>query len=143
MRNHQFGGLVPFVQIVDDLLTRTFHDVSGGQVMKFTTPGMNVADLEKELVLEVAAPGLEKKDFKIQVEDDMLVISADKKQETAEQNDRYSRKEFSFQSFKRAYRLPSNVDAGSITAQYENGILTIHVPKVIEINKNVKQIEVQ
>jgi HSP20 family protein len=111
--------------------------------MKSTTPGMNVADLEKELVLEVAAPGLEKKDFKIQVEDDMLVISADKKQESAEQNDRYSRKEFSFQSFKRGYRLPSNVDAGSITALYENGILTIHVPKVIEINKNVKQIEVQ
>lgn len=143
MRNHQFGSLVPFVQIVDDLLTRTFHDASGGQVMKSTTPGMNVADLEKELVLEVAAPGLEKKDFKIQVEDDMLVISADKKQESAEQNDRYSRKEFSFQSFKRGYRLPSNVDAGSITALYENGILTIHVPKVIEINKNVKQIEVQ
>jgi HSP20 family protein len=143
MRNNQFNSLVPFVQIVDDLLTKTFHDVSGGQLFKYNTPALNVLDLEKEVKLEVAAPGLEKGDFKINVENNYLIISADKKQETTENKENYSRKEFSYHSFKRMYELPENTNGEGITAKYENGILNISIPKVIPAAKQVKTIEIK
>lgn len=78
MRHNQFKNLVPFAQIVDDLLSKTMHDYAGGQIWKHNTPGLNVADTDQEIVLELAAPGLEKSDFKIQIEDHFLVISVDK-----------------------------------------------------------------
>lgn len=143
MRSNQFNSFGPFVQIVDELLTKTLHDVTGGQLFKHNTPALNVLDLEKEIKLEVAAPGLEKSDFKISVENKMLVISADKKQESTESKENYSRKEFSFNSFKRIYELPENTDDESISAKYENGILSISIQKVVPINKEVKSIEIK
>ena len=143
MRNNQFNSLVPFVQIVDDLLTKTFHDISGGQLFKQDIPAMNVLDLEKEYKLEVAAPGLEKADFKISVENNYLVIAADKKQETTENKENYSRKEFSYHSFKRMFELPENTDGVSISAKYEHGILNISIPKIVPINKDVKSIIIE
>ncbi len=143
MRNNQFNSLVPFVQIVDDLLTKTFHDHSGGQLFKHNTPALNVLDLEKEFKLEVAAPGLEKADFKIKVENNFLEISADKKQEITENKENYARKEFSFHSFKRMFELPENTDGENISAKYENGILSISIPKVVPINKNAKSIVIE
>jgi HSP20 family protein len=143
MRNNQFNSLVPFVQIVDDLLTKTFHDVTGGQLFKYNTPALNVLDQEKEIKLEVAAPGLEKSDFKINVENNYLVISADKKQENTESKENYSRKEFSYHSFKRMYELPENTNGESISAKYDNGILSISIPKTVPVNKTVKTIEIK
>lgn len=143
MKNNQFNSLVPFVQIVDDLLTKTFHDISGGQLFNYHTPALNVMDLEKEIKLEVAAPGLEKSDFKISVENNMLIISADKKQESSDIKNNYSRKEFSYQTFKRMYELPENTDGESISAKYENGILNISIPKIVPIHKNAKSITIE
>jgi HSP20 family protein len=143
MRNNQFNSLVPFVQIVDDLLTNTFHDYSGGQLFKHNTPALNVLDLDNEIRLEVAAPGLEKSDFKISIENNYLVISADKKLEKTENKDNYTRKEFSFQSFKRMYELPDNTNGENISAKYENGILNISIPKAVPVVKNVKSIVIE
>ncbi len=143
MKHNQFNSLVPFVQIVDDLLTKTFHDVTGGQIFNRDMPALNVLDLEKEYRLELAAPGLDKADFKITVENNYLVISADKKQEQAESKEQYSRREFSYQSFKRMYELPENVDMESISAKYENGILNLSIPKAMPIPKNAKTIEIK
>jgi len=141
MRNNQFNALTPFVQIVDDLLTKTFHDYSGGQLLKNNVPGLNVSEFEKEIVLEVAAPGLEKKDFKIEIENNILLISADKKQESTVKNENYLKIEFNYHNFKRMYDLPMNVNLEQIAANYENGILSVRIPK-IEIKKNSKTIEV-
>jgi len=143
MRNNQFNSLVPFVQIVDDLFSKSFHDFSGGQLFRQNAPAINVLDLEKEIRLEVAAPGLEKNDFKINVENNYLVISAEKKQENAESKEHYTRKEFSFQTFKRMYELPENVNGESITARYENGILNISIPKTVPAEKPVKSIVIE
>ncbi len=143
MRSNQFNSLVPFVQIVDDLLTNTFHDYSGGQLFRHNTPALNVLELENEIKLEVAAPGLEKSDFKISVENNYLVISADKKMEKTENNEHYTRKEFSYQSFKRMYELPENTTGENITARYENGILNISIPKAVPAAKIVKSIEIE
>jgi HSP20 family protein len=143
MRNNQFNSFVPFVQIVDDLLTRTFHDFSGGQIFRNNTPAMNVLNLEKEIRLEVAAPGLDKNDFKIQVEQNYLVVSAESKQENTETKEKFSRKEFSYHSFKRMYELPENINGESIAAKYENGILTINIPKAEPVNRAAKTINIE
>lgn len=142
MKNNQMNSLVPFVQIVDDLFSKTFHDFSGGQMFRRELPALNVLDLEKEYRLEVAAPGLDKSDFKISVEDNYLIISADKKQENKETRENYSRKEFSYQSFKRMYELPENTNGESISAKYENGILNVSIPKTIVVPRNAKTIEI-
>lgn len=143
MRNNQFNSLVPFVKIVDDMFSKTFHDYSGGQLFRNDIPAVNVLENENEVRLEIAAPGLEKSDFKISVESNHLVISSDKKEESIEQQEKYTRKEFSFHSFKRMYLLPENTNATSISAKYDNGILSISIPKVVASSKNVKSIDIE
>lgn len=143
MRNNQFNSLVPFVQIVDDLFSKTFHDFSGGQLFKQDVPAMNVLDLDKEFRLELAVPGLDKNDFQIHVENDYLVISADKKEEKSDMRENYSRKEFSYRAFKRMFEIPENADRENITAKYENGILNISLQKITPVQKEVKSITIE
>lgn len=142
MRNN-LNSLVPFAQIVDDLFGKTFGDFSGGSVFKPQVPALNVKNLENEYVLELAAPGLEKSDFNLQLDDNTLSISVEKQKEQSEEKDNFSRKEFSYQSFRRTLALPQNVNAEAIEARYDNGILFVHVPKVMELNKNIKSIQIK
>ena len=106
-------------------------------------PAVNVKETDKNFELEVAAPGMNKKDFKLEVESNVLVISAEKKQEKEDKNDNYSRREFSYESFERRFTLPKDiVDADKIKAKYNDGILHIEVPKVEEKAKLSKVISV-
>lgn len=108
-------------------------------------PSVNIRETPKEFTLEVAAPGLERKDFNIAVENRMLTISSEKeeKKEEKEGEDGYSRKEYSYNSFSRSFSLPENVKEDNIDAKYENGILTVHVPKAKETTaKQVHKIAV-
>jgi len=107
----------------DDLF---FHPVK--QVFN-QNPAVNVRELENAFAIDVAVPGLKKEDFKIELEDGRLSISAELKNETEDKNDRYTRKEFSYQSFRRVFNIPETVDAEGIDANYENGILSINLPK--------------
>jgi HSP20 family protein len=97
-----------------------------------TIPSINVTETPAAYLLEVAAPGLERKDFNIEVENSCLCISAEKKEEKKEKEGDYTRKEFSFNSFSRTFNLPEDVKDGSIDARYENGVLKITVPKAKE-----------
>lgn len=97
-----------------------------------TVPSVNVIESPKEFRLEFAAPGLERKDFKIEVENHCLCISAEKEEEKKETEDDYTRREYSFNSFNRSFTLPENIKEGSIDAYYENGILKVVVPKLKE-----------
>lgn len=97
-------------------------------------PSVNIKETSKEYTLEVAAPGLERKDFNIEVENNTLKISAEKeeKKEEKKESNGYSRKEYSYNSFSRSFFLPENVKEAAIDAKYENGILKVHVPKAKE-----------
>ena len=97
-------------------------------------PSVNIKETPKEYTLEVAAPGLERKDFNIEVENHALKISAEKeeKKEEKKEGNGYSRKEYSYNSFMRSFTLPDNVKEADIDAKYENGILIVHVPKAKE-----------
>ncbi|MDF1867592.1 MAG: Hsp20/alpha crystallin family protein [Saprospiraceae bacterium] len=102
---------------------------------KSSIPAVNIKESDEGFNLELAAPGLGKEDFKLELENDILTISAEKKveKETAEENEnkteKYTRREFSFQSFKRTFTLPETVDISNINANYENGVLLVNLPK--------------
>lgn len=112
-----------------------------GRVMN--VPAVNVAETEKEFSLSMAAPGLEKKDFKIEAIDDLLTISAEHEKEEKELNDRYNCREYNYSSWSRSFTLPENCNANKIDAVYKNGELKISIPKVeIKEPKKVKSISV-
>lgn len=93
-------------------------------------PAVNIKETDDSFHVEMAAPGLKKSDFKISLDGTALSISAEKQSEQKEEDGEYSRKEFSYQSFYRAFNLPKDVvDADKIKAKYEEGILKIEVPK--------------
>lgn len=108
-----------------DLRSSLFPGKSGMNV-----PSVNIKETSNEYTLEVAAPGLERKDFNIEVENQNLKISAEK--EEKEGANGYSRKEYSFNSFTRSFSLPEDAREADIDAKYENGILIIHIPKAKE-----------
>ncbi len=92
-------------------------------------PSVNITENSENYSIQLAAPGLEKKDFKIEVENDMLTISSQKEQESDEENDNYRRREFSYQSFSRSFQLPENSQTDKIEAHYQDGILKLTLPK--------------
>lgn len=132
----------------DTLLDRSLLDLESGLFPARTgvnVPSVNIKESPKEFTLELAAPGLERKDFNIEVDNHNLKISAEKeeKKEEKEKGNGYSRKEYSYNSFMRSFALPENVKEGDIDAKYENGILVVHVPKAKETPaKPVKKITV-
>ncbi|MGZ3920371.1 MAG: Hsp20/alpha crystallin family protein [Bacteroidia bacterium] len=94
-----------------------------------TLPAVNIKENGKEFNIEFAVPGFNKTDFKINVEENVLTISAEKKEEKNEENDRFTRKEFSYNSFSRSFTVPQTVNAEKIDAKYTDGILKLEIPK--------------
>lgn len=106
-------------------------------------PSVNVAETEKEYQVEVFAPGFKKTDFAVDVEDDMLHIRAESRQEDKEEKKNYTRKEYHYQSFTRSFRLPENTKDDQVAARYEDGVLRITIPKTqVETEKQAKHISV-
>jgi HSP20 family protein len=108
---------------------------------KARIPAVNVKENEKDYEIEVAAPGMKKEDFTINVENRILSISAELKEEKEEKEDKYTRREFMTTSFTRSFSLPENADENNIQAHYENGVLRVVVPKVQEKKPDKKKIE--
>jgi HSP20 family protein len=106
-------------------------------------PAVNIKENEKNFTLELAVPGMDKKDLKIDINEDVLTISSESKSENEENQDGYKRKEFSFSSFCRSFYLPENVNREKIGASYKDGILSVEIPKVEEEkNKITRQIKI-
>ena len=108
-------------------------------------PAINVKEHNKDFEIEVAAPGFTKKDFEVSISDDVLTISAESRREKEEKEENYSRKEFSYNSFNRTFTLPKSVDLKKkIKANYENGVLLIHLEKseVSKMEEKKKMIEI-
>lgn len=111
---------------------------------KQSVPAVNVKETEKSFEVEVAAPGLNKKDFKITVDNGVLTISSEKKEEKEQKEKDYTRREFSYSSFSRSFTLPENVNEDDVKANYEDGLLKLNVAKkVITQQKAKKAIEVK
>lgn len=109
-----------------------------------TLPSVNIKESSDAFEVELAAPGLEKKDFNIELNNDILTISSERKIENeTKEGQQFARREFSYQSFSRSFTLPNTVDNDKIKAKYENGILRVSIPKKEEAKpKPVKQIDI-
>lgn len=125
----------------DDVFKDDFFEVDS------LMPAMNVKEHKKDFEIEFAVPGFDKKDFEVDIEDDILHVSCQKEIEKDEKEDDYSRKEFSYKSFKRSMMLPTSVDLDQeVKAVYKNGILKIKLLKreeAIEEEHPKKVIEVK
>ncbi|MBI5372302.1 MAG: Hsp20/alpha crystallin family protein [Sphingobacteriales bacterium] len=120
-----------FSNLVDDLFTELPVLLNNGfnnPVRKDSVP-VNVKETEKSYQLDLVAPGFEKTDFKVNLEQNLLTISAEKQAEGIAENEKQIRKEFSFRSFKRSFTLDDKIDATNIEASYINGVLTLNLPK--------------
>jgi HSP20 family protein len=107
-------------------------------------PAVNIKENEKNFEIELAAPGMEKKDFNISVNNGVLIISAEKTQEAENKDDSYTRREFGYSSFSRSFTLPTNTSEDDIKAKYEGGILKVLVAKKGEAQgRQRKSIEIQ
>jgi len=107
-------------------------------------PAVNITEKDKSYDITLMAPGLTKTDFKIGLENNLLTISYEKGEDKTESTEKFIKKEFSIKSFKRSFTLNENLNSDEITASYENGLLTVNVPKVEEKEKeaNVKTINI-
>ena len=106
-------------------------------------PAVNIREDEKSYALDLAVPGMDKKDMKIDINEDVLTISSESKNETEESKDGFRRKEFSYKAFTRSFYIPENVNREKIEATYKDGVLSINLPKQEEEKSKItKTIEI-
>lgn len=131
-----------FNNLVDDLFAEFPVLYKNEQNWKATVP-VNIKETDKNYSIDIVAPGFEKTDFKISLEQQLLTISAEKKNEVKEENEKQIRKEYSYRSFKRSFTLDEKTDGTKIDAKYVNGVLTLNLPKKEEVKPVVKEISIQ
>lgn len=137
------GDILPAWSSMVDNLFAGSDDFFHSWWKKEHLPAVNVVETEKSYDVSIAAPGLKKEDFKIEISKGVLTICAETETEKEEKKDDYMRREFNYSSFKRSFWLPENVNPNAIAAGYNEGILTLTLPKkVVEKAKDVKKIEV-
>ncbi len=128
----KFNNDLGFPTLFDDFLS---PEVFGGLTLQGSgvgnVPAVNIKETDKGFQIDFAAPGMNKKDFNIEVDDNVLTVSSEKeeKHEEKDKDGRYTRKEFSYTTFKRSFTLPENVNTDKIKANYNDGLLQIEVPK--------------
>lgn len=132
----------------DDFFTKDFFDWNDKNFTRLgsTLPSVNLIENDKNFKIELAAPGMKKDDFKIELHNGILTIAAEKKEEKEEKDKEgnYLRREFRYSSFKRSFNMPESIRQDDIKAKYNDGILTIDLAKVAEkMEKNKKMIEIK
>lgn len=115
--------------LLDNIFNKDLFDMIETKGQYGSLPGVNVIESKEDYKIEVAAPGLTKEQFKVDLNKNVLTISAEVENKSENENERYTRREFNYQSFRRSFTLPQSADSEKINAKYENGILLIHVPK--------------
>ena len=128
------GNLLnPLPMVFDDFFNRDLFNwgTSNFSDTNTTIPAVNIKETAENYEVEVAAPGMTKKDFKVELDGNSLIISSERTSQKEEnEGERYARKEFSYQSFQRTFTLQKDVvDIDKIQAKYENGLLHLHIPK--------------
>lgn len=138
-KNNNQRGLVPsFSNVFDSIFTDGFFS---GRDMALV-PAVNISENADNFHIELAAPGLSKEDFKVNLERKMLTIAVQKEQANDEQEKKFSRKEFSYSSFTRSFTLPDSADDSNIQAKYTDGVLSIEIPKREEAKMASRQISI-
>jgi len=131
-----------FNSLIDDLAGRSMSEFLGNDFVS-GTPSVNIVEHDNSYDIEVAAPGLTKEDFSIELDKDQLIISGSKKEDSEDKKEgKYYRREFNYQSFKRSFHISEDIDGEQTNAQYADGILTVTLAKKVEVKDPVKTIEI-
>lgn len=109
----------------------------------FNMPAVNITETKKEYQVALAAPGMKKSDFKIDVDGNMLTISSEKEDSSEEKDKKFTRKEYSYSSFCRSFTLPDEVNKEKIEANYDNGVLKIALPRMEAAPSTSKKIQIK
>ena len=128
-----------FTDVFDSILNDTFL----GDRLVSRVPAVNIAETENNFHIEMAVPGLKKEDFKINLEKNLLSVSAEKKTENVDETKKYSKREYSYNSFVRTFTLPETVDYANINAEYTDGVLNISVAKKEEAKIQTREIAIK
>lgn len=136
-----------FPSLIDDFF-KPFNEWFGNGGLSYrtlTVPSVNISEDKDGYNVSLAAPGLTKSDFKINVEGNLVTISSEKEENKEEKDTRYTRREYSYSSFSRSFSMPEDVDREKIDASYADGVLNVKLPRKEEIRKPVvgKQITVK
>ena len=106
------------------------------------TPAVNIYETPETYNLELGAPGMERRDFKVSIENGVLTIKAEKEEKNEEEGVKFTRREFNYMRFERNFRLPDNIVVDEINAIYEDGLLKVAMPKAKVSKHEVKNIEI-
>ncbi len=103
-------------------------------------PSVNIKEREKDFKIDLAVPGMEKKDFSIEVENGLLTVKGERREEKTEETDKITRREFHYGTFRRSFTLPETANADAINASYKDGILSLTVAKMEDQKSNAKKL---
>ena len=142
VKRNRFYPEIP--SLFDEFFKNDWFDNTNYTMRGSTMPSVNVKEDDDMYALEIAAPGMKKNDFKVELDNNTLKISAEIEDKKEENNDPFTRREFNYQSFCRTFHLPDNkVDSGKISAKYKDGILYVTLPKLEEAKvKPVRMIDI-
>ena len=130
LANKNTGSNFPSLSWFDDFTLNDFPSLfSSNFNTGISLPKVNIKEVADAFIVEMAVPGMKKSDFDINLDNQILSISAEVKEEHKDDDEGYSRREFGYSSFKRSFTLPDSVDDSKINANYNEGILNIHLPK--------------
>jgi HSP20 family protein len=138
----------PFEQTFNNLVDDLFSELpvmykNGVSQQGKGFAAANITEKEGSYNIEVIAPGFEKNDFKINVDQNVLTISGEKQEQSKDEKEKQIRSEYKFRSFKRSFTLDEKIDAAGIEAKYVNGVLNLNLPKKEEVKASAKEITVQ
>ena len=120
--------------LFDDFFSRDLFDWSKTEGNGLV-PRVNIKETDDGFAVDIAAPGMKKEDFHVELDNDMLTVSSEVSQDHEEEQKNYTRKEFSYHSFRRSFYLPNTVELDKINARYSDGILSLWIPKKEEAKK--------
>jgi HSP20 family protein len=135
------GGFVPFRSILNDFFSAD-DLLFDHMVDRDFIPAVNISETDKSFEVDFVVPGMKKNDFKIKVENNQLIVSAEKKEEKQEKDKNYTRQEYNYSSFMRSFTLPENAKIDDIKAHYEDGILKLSVAKKVISASKAKEIAI-
>ena len=131
-----------FPSLLDELFGNTFPLTPAAT--RAHVPSVNISETDTSFEVAIAAPGKTRKDFNVELDDHVLTVSSETSHEDENSSAQFTRREFSYDSFQRSFRLPDTIDTSGIKAKYDNGILNILLPKLKEaIPEPKKQIEIK
>lgn len=129
----------PLDKIIDSFFSNSLSDLFGTDFIQ-NRPSVNILETDKEFQLQVAIPGFDKKEIQVKIEKDQLIISAES---TVDEKEAFTKREFNYNSFKRSFHLSDNVNKEQIDAKYHEGILTIHLEKLVATSEASKVIKIK